>query len=43
MRATLVDWLNELSSELNLNRETYHLSVCLIDKFLNKTKYQIPR
>jgi hypothetical protein len=43
MRATLIDWLNELSTELNLNRETYHLAVCLTDKFLTKTKFSIQR
>ena len=43
MRSTLIDWLNELSSELELDRETYHISVCLIDKFLNKSKCPIPR
>ncbi len=43
MRATLIDWLNELSTELNLNRETYHQAVCLTDKFLNKSKLPILR
>lgn len=38
MRAILVDWLNEVASEYHLKRETLHLSINYLDRFLSRTR-----
>lgn len=38
MRKILLDWLCEITSQLGFKRETYHLSVILVDVFLSKTE-----
>lgn len=35
MRATLLDWMMEVSEEFQLKRETYHISVNLVDRYLS--------
>jgi cyclin E len=35
MRAVLLDWVMEVCSEFTLKRETYHLAVSYIDRFLD--------
>ena len=35
MRAILMDWIMEVSSEFTLKRETFHLAVSLTDRFLD--------
>jgi len=35
MRAELIDWLMDLSYQMGLKRNTFHLSICLLDKFLS--------
>lgn len=34
MRAILIDWMMEVSSEFTLKRETFHLSVRYVDFYL---------
>lgn len=41
MRAILLDWLMEVSHAYRLHRETYHLSIEYIDRFMTMTKQQI--
>lgn len=47
MRAMLLDWLSQVSSEFTFNRETYYLAVHLIDRFcsiqheIHKNRYQL--
>ncbi|KAM3142797.1 hypothetical protein pb186bvf_005181 [Paramecium bursaria] len=36
MRAILLDWMMEVSSEFLMKRETYHLAVMYVDKYLSK-------
>ena len=36
MRSILLDWLMEVSAQLSFKRNTYHLTVVLIDIFLSK-------
>eukprot|EP00761_Pharyngomonas_kirbyi_P014151 gb/GECH01014181.1/.p1 GENE.gb/GECH01014181.1/~~gb/GECH01014181.1/.p1 ORF type:complete len:363 (+),score=56.19 gb/GECH01014181.1/:1-1089(+) len=36
MRAILVDWLNEVAQEYSLKRETLHLTVNFLDRFLSR-------
>jgi cyclin E len=38
MRAILLDWMMEVSSEFTLKRETYHLAVSYVDRFLERHK-----
>jgi len=35
MRKILLDWINEVSSQLNFKRSTFHLSIALMDTFLS--------
>ena len=37
MRAILLDWMMEVAKEYRLKRETYHLSVNYLDRFLSKS------
>ena len=36
VRAVLLDWLSEITEQLNLRRETYYCAVNYIDRFLAK-------
>ena len=36
MRAILVDWMMEVCAEYQLKRDTFHLSVQLLDRYLSK-------
>lgn len=36
VRETIVDWLNELAMKFRLNRETYFLTIHIMDRFLEK-------
>jgi hypothetical protein len=36
MRAILLDWMMQFSSEFCLKRETFHLAVCYVDVYLQK-------
>lgn len=36
MRKILLDWIIEVSSQLNFKRSTYHMAVALLDTFLSK-------
>ncbi|CAG9327905.1 unnamed protein product [Blepharisma stoltei] len=38
MRAILYDWMMEVSSEFTLKRETFHLSITYVDRFLSIQK-----
>lgn len=38
MRAILIDWMMEVSSEFHLKRETFYLSVYYLDSHLSKTQ-----
>ena len=38
MRVILVDWMMEVSEEFRLKRQTFHLSVHLLDKYLSITE-----
>ena len=38
MRCTLINWTAETSNDLLLKRETFQLSVCIIDKYLSSVK-----
>lgn len=38
MRAILIDWLMEVCQEYLLKRETFHLAVTYVDRFLSKTQ-----
>lgn len=35
MRATLLDWMMEVAEEFHLKRETYHISVNIVDRYLS--------
>ena len=35
MRAILLDWLMEVSNEFYLKRETFHITVNIIDRYLS--------
>jgi hypothetical protein len=35
MRAVLLDWMMEVSAEFGLKRETFHLAVWYVDRFLS--------
>jgi hypothetical protein len=37
MRATLLDWVLDVTRELGYLRQTFHLTVYFIDKFLSLT------
>lgn len=37
MRAILVDWLMEVSTEFCLKRESFHIAIRLLDIFLSKS------
>lgn len=37
MRSILLDWLMEVSMEFSFKRETYHISINYIDRYLNST------
>lgn len=41
MRILLIDWLSAISHDFEMNRNTFHKSVYLLDKFL--TLIQIPK
>ncbi len=34
MRAILIDWISEVSDELNLQKQTFYLTVNYIDRYL---------
>lgn len=36
MRSTLIDWLAEVCKEFTLKRETFHLCVHNLDRYLSK-------
>ncbi|OMJ82547.1 hypothetical protein SteCoe_16711 [Stentor coeruleus] len=38
MRCTLINWINETCNDMLLKRETFHLSVNIIDRFLSLVK-----
>lgn len=38
MRAVLLEWLMEVCHDRRLHRETYHLCVDYIDKYLEKSR-----
>jgi hypothetical protein len=38
MRSTLLNWLMETSNDLLLKRETFHMSILIIDRFLSLAK-----
>jgi hypothetical protein len=38
MRATLVEWMMEVCRDFMLKRETFHYSVCYVDRFMTLTK-----
>ena len=37
MRAILVDWIMQVCSEFEFQRVTFHLSINIVDKYLNHT------
>lgn len=37
MRAILIDWMMEVCMEFQLKRDTFHLAVKLVDRFLSLT------
>jgi len=37
MRAILVDWMMEVSEEFGLKRETYHIAINLVDRYLSNS------
>jgi len=37
MRAILLDWMMEVCAEFNLKRETFHLAVIYVDRYLSDT------
>ena len=37
MRAILLDWIMVICEEMGLKIETYHISICCLDTYLNKT------
>ena len=38
MRSTLLNWLMETSNDLLLKRETFHMSISIVDRFLSLSK-----
>mmetsp|Transcript_25443 Transcript_25443/g.35687 ORF Transcript_25443/g.35687 Transcript_25443/m.35687 type:complete len:538 (-) Transcript_25443:1469-3082(-) len=42
MRAVLLDWMAEVCEEYHVHRETYHISVNYVDRFLTKC-HSVPR
>lgn len=38
MRTILMDWMMEVCSEFTLKRETFHLSISYVDRYLSKVK-----
>lgn len=38
MRMILIDWLMEISSQLNFKRSTFHLTVTIIDVYLSNNQ-----
>ncbi|EDV92063.1 G2/mitotic-specific cyclin-B [Drosophila grimshawi] len=38
MRATLIDWINEMHLQLQLQAESFHLAVAIIDRYLQLVK-----
>ena len=42
MRAVLLDWMAEVCEEYRVHRETYHISVNYVDRFLTKF-HSLPR
>ena len=38
MRSTLLNWIMETCNDLLLKRETFHISACIIDKYLSLVK-----
>lgn len=36
MRAILIDWMMEVSSEFHLKRETFYLSTYYVDRYLSR-------
>lgn len=38
MRTILIDWINEVHSQFKLDIDTYHMTVSLIDRYLQKVK-----
>jgi hypothetical protein len=42
MRAILLDWMMEVSREFSLGRETLHLALNIVDRFLSQV-YDLPR
>jgi cyclin A len=41
MRFILVDWLNQVSSDYSLKRQTFHKAVMMIDRYLEKCKEKV--
>lgn len=39
MRTILMDWMMEVCSEFTLKRETFHLAVNYVDRYLSKVKH----
>lgn len=37
MRSVLLDWINEVHNQFSLELETYHMTVSMIDRFLQST------
>lgn len=43
MREILIDWMIEVAEEFMLKRETVHISINYIDRFLLLAPYEIPK
>ena len=39
MRAILIDWMMEVCMEFTLKRETFHISLNLVDRYLSKVPH----
>ena len=40
MRSLLADWMMEVSEEFGLHRETYHIALNLVDRYLTVAESQ---
>jgi G2/mitotic-specific cyclin-B2 len=41
MRAVLVDWINEVHYQFRLEIETYHMTISIIDRYLQVSTFEL--